>query len=541
MHNGSELWNKRMALELETRTLSSGRIVETYRDLPESLYAAAARNAAAAPEKLAVSDDLGRSFSYRALLHAADQAAYVLKRRFGVKTGSHVALMIHASTEFAILFLALVKLGAVAVMLPTKYRRPEIRALAERADLDFVICDTDYEDYFAAERERGLPVITYHAQKETFGLAAFLREDCPDEPPQSGEEDVSVMMFTSGTTSQSKGVLLTNLALMHAAATYQKLFSITAEDSTVLPVPIYMITGLSALFGTLLFAGGSVHFQKLFCAREVLRCIEEKQVTFLHAAPTVYALLLAEKACFPKLESLRCAACGGGWSSRQLEQAMHEWLPDCDFRTVYGMTETASPATVLPEDAAKSPHAQSNGSPIPGLRMIIAGPRGEELGCGQTGEILMKGTNLLSGYYRLETPLYRDGWLHTGDLGYMTEDGYCYVVDRVKDMINRGGEKIVSSDVEKALLDVEGVEEATVVGIPHAIYGEAPAALVKCAPSALWNEEGLRAALKSRIAGYKIPVRIRFTEEIPLTPNGKYNKKAIRDLFRQQSGTARQQ
>ena len=105
----------------------------------------------------------------------------------------------------------------------------------------------------------------------------------------------------------------------------------------------------------------------------------------------------------------------------------------------------------------------------------------------------------------------------------------------LKDMINRGGEKIVSSDVEKALLDVEGVEEATVVGIPHAIYGEAPAALVKCAPSALWNEEGLRAALKSRIAGYKIPVRIRFT------PNGKYNKKAIRDLFRQQSGTARQQ
>lgn len=541
MYNGSELWSRRMTLELETRTLSSGNVVETYRSLPESLYAAAARNAAAAPEKLAVSDDLGRSFSYRALLHAADQTAYALKCRFGVKKGSHAALMIHASTEFAVVFLALVKLGAVAVMLPTKYRKQEIRALAERADLDFVICDTDYEDYFAAERERGLPVIMYHAQKETFGLAAFLQENGSDEPPQGGAEDVSVMMFTSGTTSQSKGVLLTNLALMHAAATYQKLFSITAKDSTVLPVPIYMITGLSALFGTLLLAGGSVHLQKLFCAREVLRCIEEKQVTFLHAAPTVYALLLAEKERFPKLESLRCAACGGGWSSRQLEQAMHEWIPGCEFRTVYGMTETASPATVLPEDAAKSPHAQSNGTPIPGLCMKICGPDGEELGCGQTGEILMRGANLLSGYYRLETPLYRNGWLHTGDLGYMTEDGYCYVVDRVKDMINRGGEKIVSSDVEKALLDIKGVEEAAVVGIPHEIYGEAPAALVKCAPDTIWDKEGLCTALKSRIAGYKIPVQIWFTEKIPLTPNGKYDKKAIRNLFRQQTGAEQQE
>lgn len=541
MYNGSELWSGRMTLELEMRTLSSGRVVETYRDLPENLYAAAARNAAIAPEKLAVSDGLGRSFSYQELLHAADQTAYVLKRRFGVKKGSHVALMVYASTECAILLLALVKLGAVAVMLPTKYRAPEIRALAERADLDFVICDTDYEDYFAAERGRGLLSITYHAQKETFGLAAFLQENCPDEPPQSGAEDVSVMMFTSGTTSQSKGVLLTNLALMHAAATYQKLFSITAEDSTVLPVPIYMITGLSALFGTLLFAGGSVHFQKRFSALEVLRCIEEKKVTFLHAAPTVYALLLAEKEHVSKLESLRCAACGGGWSSRQLEQAMHEWLPSCEFRTVYGMTETASPATVLPEDAAKSPHAQSNGTPIPGLCMKICGPDGEELGCGQTGEILMRGANLLSGYYRLETPLYRNGWLHTGDLGYMTEDGYCYVVDRVKDMINRGGEKIVSSDVEKALLDIKGIEEAAVVGIPHEIYGEAPAALVKCAPDTIWDKEGLCTALKSRIAGYKIPVQIWFTEKIPLTPNGKYDKKAIRNLFRQQTGAEQQE
>ena len=111
----------------------------------------------------------------------------------------------------------------------------------------------------------------------------------------------------------------------------------------------------------------------------------------------------------------------------------------------------------------------------------------------------------------------------------------------MKDMINRGGEKIVSSDVEKALLDIKGIEEAAVVGIPHEIYGEAPAALVKCAPDTIWDKEGLCTALKSRIAGYKIPVQIWFTEKIPLTPNGKYDKKAIRNLFRQQTGAEQQE
>ena len=123
------------------------------------------------------------------------------------------------------------------------------------------------------------------------------------------------------------------------------------------------------------------------------------------------------------------------------------------------------------------------------------------------------------------------GWLHTGDVGYLTEDGYCYVVDRIKDMINRGGEKIISSDVEKELLQIEGIEDAAVVGIPHEVYGEAPAAVVRLKSGSTWTEDEIRACMKKRMASYKVPVKILILDGIPLTPNGKVDKKQIKKLF----------
>jgi len=210
---------------------------------------------------------------------------------------------------------------------------------------------------------------------------------------------------------------------------------------------------------------------------------------------------------------------------------MHEWLPDAAFRTVYGMTETSSPATILPEDAWISPDAESNGIPIPGMKIRIADEEGREVPYGERGEIQMKGTNLLRSYYKIGTPFSTDGWFHTGDVGYFSRRGCLYVVDRIKDMINRGGEKIVSSDVEYDLLELEGIEEAAVVGIPHPVYGEAPAAVIRMRQGAEADAEAIRSELKERLAGYKIPVQYRFVESIPLTPNGKYDKKNMKKLF----------
>jgi long-chain acyl-CoA synthetase len=530
VYNGTELWKKRAAFELVEEKLPSGRVVETFPGLPESLYEAVAGHAERIPEKLAAADDFGHGFTYKGLKEAADRFGAVLKYRFGVKKGDHAALMMYSSMEFVVALLALNKLGAVAVMLPTKYRKKEICALSDRADLKLVICDTDYSSYFEAYRDQ-LLLLEYHSSKESFAFTKMWDGDHWEGAAEGGREDVSVMMFTSGTTSLSKAVMLTNYAYLHAVAVYQKLFAVTEKDSTVIPVPIYMITGLSALLGLLLFSGGTVYLQQFFHAKEVLRCIQDKKVTLIHAAPTVYSLLLAEKEEGWKLGSLRLLACGGGRTSKQMEEKIHEWLPNASFRTVYGMTETASPAAILPENAALSTEPESNGLPIPGIVFKIVDEEGREVSCGQRGEILMRGTNLLQEYYKMDTSAFQDGWLRTGDVGYMTEDGYCYVADRIKDMINRGGEKIVSSDVEKELLEAEGVEEAVVVGIPHPVYGEVPAALIKPVAGCRMEEEELKDFLKTRMAGYKVPVKILAIDKIPLTANGKYDKKYIKTLF----------
>lgn len=532
MFIGSELWKSRVPFELVQEKLPSGKIIETFPGLPKSLYEAVSIHAERIPDKLAVEDDFGHGFTYGELKEAVDRFAAVLKYRFKVKRGDHVALMMYCSGEFCVAFLALSKLGAVAVMLPTKYRKKEICALVDRADLTHVICDTDYSSYFAAYRDKGITFLEYHSSKERFAFDELFPSDDQETDAEGEKEDIAVMMFTSGTTSLSKGVMLTNYSYLHAAAVYQKIFSVTEADSAVIPVPIYMITGLSALLGLMLFSGGTLYLQQFFHAKDVLRCIQEKGVTVLHAAPTVYSLFLAEKEEFPALESLRLLACGGGKTTRQMEQRIHAWLPQVSFRTVYGMTETASPAAILPESAEISPEPESDGLPIPGMQFQIVDENGKELPPGQIGEILMRGTNLLQEYYKVDTPAYRGGWLHTGDMGYLTEDGYCYVADRIKDMINRGGEKIISSDVEKELLEEADVEEAAVVGIPHEVYGEVPAAVVKLREGGLRTEESLRADLKERMAGYKVPVKILFVEKIPLTPNGKYDKKYMKTLFK---------
>lgn len=531
MYSGSELWRERIPLTTVKKKLSSGRVIETFPDLPESLYGALVNSAKEYPDKYAVMDDLGRNFTYSELEKKVDQFAACLKHRFGVRKGDHVALMVYSSGEFCIAFLALNKLGAVVVMIPTKYKEQEVQALAEKSDLNCIICDVNFADWFQDYKEKGVTLISCHLAEEEFAFDKLMDAKYPIESSDGRYEDQAVMMFTSGTTSQSKGVMLTNYNFVHAAAVYQKCFDITNEDSTIIPVPTYMITGLSALFGLFIFSGGTIYMHRFFNAGKVLECIRDNHVTFMHAAPTVYTILLEERENYPDLPSLRCLACGGSGMPKEKIKKIHEWLPECDFRTVYGMTETTSPGTILPENAIESQHLGSNGIPVPGLYYKVVDESEKELPAGEVGEIQVSGANILDCYYNLDTPAYQNGWLNTGDVGYFTEDGYCYILDRKKDMINRGGEKIASIDVETELCRIDGISDAAVVGIPHEIYGETPAALIKLEEGAKWNETGIQDCLKSRLAKYKIPSKILFVDHIPLTPNNKVDKKFIRTMF----------
>lgn len=538
MIDGNILWDKTLTQDMIQKQFSKGVEINTFPDLPDNLYAALERTASFYPDKIALTDYCRRDYTYRHFKHLSLELAAFLYWKKGIRKGSHVGLMMYNCTEFCISFLALSRLGAVTVSLPSKFKQGEVLSLAQRAEVELIICDEQYEEWFSGNYQPG-QVLAVRKIEEQYGFQDLYQEW---EDKEQGIKDLekiesgdpyapAIIMFTSGTTSKSKGVLLRNYNIMHAVEAYRRTLGIDKEDISVIATPIYHITGLVALLGLFLYTGARLYLHKFFDAGKVISEAREKGFTFIHASPTVFNLLIQEGEGTPPIASLRSFACGSSNMNKSKLLKLHEWLPDSKFHTVYGLTETSSPATVFPDDAASSVRIGSSGIPIPGTQFKIVDDNYEELPSGQVGEIAVKGSVVLDSYYKQDASSLKDGWLYTGDLGYFTEDSYLFVVDRKKNMINRGGEKIWCFDVENELTAMEGIVDAAVVGIPDELYGEVAAAVVQLKAGYTLTPEDIQGYLKGRIAKYKVPVKIRLVDIVPQTVNGKIDKIVIKQLL----------
>lgn len=536
MYKGEDLW-KKPEIQVVKKTLSNGKVITTYPDLPKNIYSSFRATAERHMEKVAVVDDEGRQYSYKKMMEMTDDFSSWLIHEFGVTRRKHVALMLYNSIEFCTTFLSLNRIGAVVVPLPTKFKMEEVHALVEKSDVEFIICDEKFEDYFE-KYQQNLNICVIPDGKEKYGLETFTSTKdlsvVEEIEEKATDVDLALMLFTSGTTSMSKGVTIRNYNIMHAVESYHKVLGITEEDKAIIPVPIYLVTGLVAVFGLMIHIGGTVCLNRFFDAKRVLEDINKYGITFFHASPTVFTLILKERKHYPELPMLRMFACGSCNMPPEKIKMLHEWLPKSEFRTIYGLTETTSPGTVFPTDASSSPYIGSSGIPIPGSAYKIVDEEGNEVKDGEQGEILVKGSNITENYYKSKRVALEDEWLHTGDIGWFNTEGYLYIADRKKDMINRGGEKICSYDVENKLLEMNEVEDAVVVGIPDELYGEAPAALIKLKKGTVIEEAEIKEFLKSQMASYKVPQKILFTEDIPLTENMKINKRKVRKMFSEQ-------
>ena len=534
MYRGDDLWEERIKLNMVSKVLESGKTITTYQELPQNIFLAFKDTAKKHREKIAVIDNEGRRYSYEKILEMVNDFSAWLAKDFGIIKGKHVALMLYNSIEFCTAFLALNRIGAVVVPLPTKFREEEIHALIQKSDVEFVISDQKFEWYFQNLYEK-VRICIIPDGTEKYALSEFRSENgktlAEEMEKKVTDSDLALLMFTSGTTSLSKGVTIRNYNIMHAIVSYQKALNITEEDKAIIPVPIYLITGLVAIFGLMMYTGGTVCLNRFFDARRVLDDIKKYEITFFHASPTVFTLILKEKENYPDLPGLRMFACGSGNMSPEKIRMLHEWLPHSEFRTIYGLTETTSPGTVFPTDASVSPYIGASGIPIPGSEYKVVDEMGNEVPDGEQGEILVRGSNITENYYKMENVAFTDGWLNTGDIGYFNTEGYLYIADRKKDMINRGGEKICSFDVENKLLEMDEIEDAAVIGIPDELYGEIPAALIKLKSGKTLSENEIKVFMKSQMASYKVPHKILFSEQIPLTANMKVNKKRIREMF----------
>lgn len=544
---GNLLWDDRYTHDM-LLVKHRERYELTYSNMPANMHEVLSATAEKSPGKIAIVDEFGQETTFKQLLDKTDSFADMLVEKFAVGKGVRVGILLYNSLEFCVAFYALCKLGAITVPIPTKYKREEIEALMEKARLDILIHDNDFDAIVADTLESleagaisvpfaqgvygfepGKYTTRAGKKRSSSSLRASQRRNVSVRSgAKSGLADDCILMFTSGTTSDSKGVVLSNMNLMHSVITYQRLLDLTPDDISIIPMPMYHITGLAALLSLFTLVGGTLHLHKKFDARRVLDEVRSRGITLIHASPTIFIKMLEEKDNCPSLPSLRQLACGSSNMPIKYLRELKTWLPNISFRTIYGLTETSSPASIFPGDAASSPYIGSSGWPIPGLMMKVVDDAGRELPNGQVGELLIRGTVVMEEYDGRSDGFAEDRWFKSGDLARLTDDGYVYITDRKKDMINRGGEKVWSYEIENILHDCPDVLEAAVVGMPDDVYGEIVAALILPRPGSGCTPLGILDQLSGRVAKYKLPSLIHMTDEIPRTPNGKVDKIAIR-------------
>lgn len=540
---GREFWDRSAVEDMVERSFGD-RVVRTYPDLATSPYHALKDTAARSPEAVAIVDDGGRSTSYGQLLELVDAFASYLTCVRGVGRGSRLGLLCYADLEFVVTLYAASKVGAMCVPLPTKYRKPELVSLMQTADLRLLIADEQFATWAEAFPVAADDIVWSRGAKEGYG---FSHLESPGilgaREAQGHPEDIALMIFTSGTTHAAKGVLLTNYNVCHAAETYARLLRTTPADRCLIPVPIYHVTGLVALLMQFVLVGATSYLHRRFDARRVVETVLAEGITYLHATPTVFAELLPLRFEAPALPSLRVLLSGSSYEPVRHMRLFHEWLPQAEFRVVYGLTETASPALLFPADTPTSERAGATGVPVPGIEVRLCDDAGAAVAIGEVGELWLRGACVTVGYCHgtegapAPDGLTADGWLKTGDLAYEDDGGYLWVVDRKKDMINRGGEKVWCSALEEVLCELDGVRASCVTGIAHELYGEVPVAAIVPEPGHALSERGVQSALAGRLARFEIPAHLVFVDRIPTTRGEKPDRGAVRDLVRAAIGS----
>jgi long-chain acyl-CoA synthetase len=356
---------------------------------------------------------------------------------------------------------------------------------------------------------------------------ASLRGDPALRALEVDREETAAILYTSATTGKPKGVMLTHANVVSNVNATNHHLRMTAGDRGLCALPLFHCFGQNFIMNALMSAGGTLVLQERFVLEEFLSAVGRERVTLLYAVPTMYILILAADTGAYDFSSLRLAFSAAAMLPRDVEQRWFE-RTGIQIHQGYGLTESSPFASYNHETAFRP---GSVGTPIENVEMKVVDETGRELSDGELGEILIKGPNVMKGYFgnpEATARTVRNGWLHSGDIGCRDADGYFYIVDRVKDMINVSGFKVFPREVEEVLFRHPAVKEAAVVGAPHPVKGETVKAFVVLREGMTADIEALKSLCKERIASYKVPEAVEFVAALPKSPTGKVLKKELR-------------
>lgn len=454
-------------------------------------------------------------------------------RGMGIAHGDRVAALLGNRGDFIALMLACFRIGAVLLPMNPRYAAPEIayavndsgaRLLAHEASLTATLPPPGLTPHLL----RRIPV--------SDDMPLFPGAGPAPDPDPGREEDVAVILYTSGTTGRPKGAMLSHLNLIHSAIQLRAAQGLSPADRTVLSVPATHVTGLAANILPLLAAGGAVGILRDFHAASFLAFMEAERITHAMMVPAMYKLCLMDPSFDARdLSAWRLGSFGGAPMPAPTIEELARRLPSLRLQQGYGATETSSAVTLMPPEATPT-RTTSVGTALQFSELAVMDEAGRELAPGEIGEIWIRGALVIPGYWRrpdANEAEFSAGWWKSGDLGRIDAQGFVEVLDRRKDMINRGGYKVFSTEVENVLTAHPGVAECAVLGYPCEVLGERVRAVIRLAPG---HEEAavqadLVALAAARLADFRRPEQWRFTADpLPRNANGKILKRALRDL-----------
>ena len=466
------------------------------------------------PHGPALADDDG-ALDNAALLARTETAAAVLAAH-GVGEGDVVAVLLPNRADLIVALFAAWRLGAAVTPINPVLGDAEARYQLTDAGARIVVTD--------AGRELGVAALTPAALTGEEGAALPARRPRPDS-------DLALLIYTSGTTGNPKGVMLTHANLDAMTASFAEWFELGTEAHSLLVLPLFHANGI--VLGTLtpLRAGGRVTITGRFSRDRFFDDVERVRPTYFSAVPAIYALLstLPEDV-RPDTSSLRFGVCGAAPMPVEAIERFEERF-GITIVEGYGLSETTTASTINPLHGLRKPGTV--GLPLPGQRVEVVDEEGRSLPAGERGEVVISGPVVMAGYLGRPEETARtivDGRLRTGDIGCFDEDGYLRIVDRIKDMIIRGGENVYPKEIENALYAHPDVHEAAVVGRPDDVLGEVPVAFVSLVPGSSASAPELSAHAARLLARFKQPEVIEIVAEIPKNPVGKIDKPALRRL-----------
>jgi len=504
--------------------------------------------------------------------------AHVLSERYGVQPGDRVAIAMRNFPEWVIAFWGAAAVGAVIVPLNAWWTAPELAYGLEDSGSKVLVVDRERLERLAPHLDElkgaGVQHVVVARLDDPGGTSSKGGGELPSEivarveqmealieehrrpGPETAlpaveisPDDNATIFYTSGTTGRPKGALgtqrnictnLMSLAFINARGQLtssdemrRNLDTGGAQNAYLLSVPLFHATGCHSILVANTAAGGKIVMMRRWNPERALELIERERITIFGGVPTM-AWQVIESPDFAKRDtsSVRAVAYGGAPAPPELLRKIREHFPSGSASNGYGLTETSSVTSMNSgEDYFRKP--ESVGPPVPVCEVKVVGADGEALGPGEPGELWIKGPNVVRGYWNkpeATAATFTEGWLHTGDVARLDDEGFIYIVDRAKDMVIRGGENVYSVEVEAAIYEHPAVADVAVIGVPHEVLGEEVGAVVVLKPGAELTAEQLQAHVGERLAAFKVPSHVFFVEgELPRNPAGKVLKRELRE------------